>query len=107
MGRRGARERCALLSDADRIESLAQLVGAESLPAGERLTLRAARLLRDAVLQQSAVLANDQYSSPGKQRALLALVLALHERLAALLAARRRDRGTRGIRPRAGAGGPL
>jgi V/A-type H+/Na+-transporting ATPase subunit A len=74
-----------LLTDADRIESIVQLVGADSLPAHERVTLRIARLLREAVLQQSAVLDNDQYSSPSKQRALLALVLGIHERLTALL----------------------
>jgi V/A-type H+/Na+-transporting ATPase subunit A len=77
-----------LLTDADRIESIAQLVGADSLPAQERVTLRTARLLREAVLQQSAVLDNDQYSSPAKQRALLELVLEVHDRLSALL-----DRG--------------
>lgn len=74
-----------LLTDSDRIESIAQLVGADSLPAVERLTLRTARLLREAVLQQSAVLDNDQYTSPAKQRALLELVLELHDRMAALL----------------------
>jgi V/A-type H+-transporting ATPase subunit A len=76
-----------LLTDADRIESIAQLVGAESLPAQEHLTLRVARILREAVLQQSAVLDNDQYTSPGKQRALLVLVLDLFDRLAGLLEA--------------------
>ncbi len=75
----------ALLSDADRIDQVAQLGGAESLPDAERLTLRTARLLREAVLQQSALLANDQYSTPGKQRALLALLLDVHERMRALL----------------------
>jgi len=40
------------------------------------------------VLQQSAVLENDQFSSPAKQRALLTLVLDVHDRLVALL-----DRG--------------
>ena len=74
-----------LLTDADRIESIAQLVGADSLPARERLTLRSARLLREAVLQQSAEQENDQYTSPAKQRALLALVLDVRDRLAALL----------------------
>jgi V/A-type H+/Na+-transporting ATPase subunit A len=78
-----------LLTDADRIESIAQLVGAESLPAPERLTLRIARLLREAVLQQSAVQENDQYTSPAKQRALLELVLDVHDRMQALL-----ERGT-------------
>jgi V/A-type H+/Na+-transporting ATPase subunit A len=74
-----------LLTDADRIESIAQLVGAESLPGQERMTLRTARLLREAVMQQSAVLENDQFSAPRKQRALLALVLEIHERLTGLL----------------------
>jgi len=74
-----------LLSDCDRIESIAQLVGPDSLPAQEQLSLRTARLLREAVLQQSAVVENDQYSSPAKQRALLALVLDVHDRLHALL----------------------
>jgi V/A-type H+/Na+-transporting ATPase subunit A len=74
-----------LLTDADRIESIAQLVGADSLPGQERVTLRTARLLREAVLQQSAVLENDQFTSPAKQRALLALVLDIHERLTGLL----------------------
>ena len=73
-----------LLTDADRIESIAQLVGADSLPGRERITLRTARLLREAVLQQSAVLQNDQFSSPAKQRALLTLVLSVHDRLVAL-----------------------
>ena len=83
----GERRRRALrlLTDADRIESIAQLVGADSLPGQERVTLRTARLLREAVLQQSAVLDNDQFSSPAKQRALLALVLEIHERLTSLL----------------------
>ena len=74
-----------LLTDADRIESIAQLVGADSLPAAERISLRCARMLREVVLQQSAVLDNDQYCSPAKQRALLALVLGVHHRLLALL----------------------
>ncbi|MGZ4341226.1 MAG: V-type ATP synthase subunit A [Solirubrobacteraceae bacterium] len=74
-----------LLTDADRIESIAQLVGADSLPGQERITLRTARLLREAVLQQSAVLENDQFTSPAKQRARLALVLDIHERLTGLL----------------------
>jgi V/A-type H+/Na+-transporting ATPase subunit A len=81
-------EALRLLTDADRIESIAQLVGADSLPAPERITLRTARLLREAVLQQSAVLDNDQFTSPAKQRALLGLVLDVHNRLTGLL-----DRG--------------
>ena len=74
-----------LLADADRIEQVAQLVGADSLPDQERMVLRVARLLREAVLQQSAVLDDDQYTSPSKQRALLALVLQLHDHMRAAL----------------------
>jgi V/A-type H+/Na+-transporting ATPase subunit A len=85
----GERRRWALrlLTDSDRIESIAQLVGADSLPAQERLALRIARLLREAVLQQSALLPNDQYTSPAKQRALLELVREIHSRLGARLLA--------------------
>jgi V/A-type H+-transporting ATPase subunit A len=74
-----------LLTDADRIESIAQLVGVDSVPDQERVLLRTARLLREVVLQQSAELENDQYSSPAKQRALLQLVLDIHDRLTALV----------------------
>ncbi len=83
----GERRRRALrlLTDADRIEQVAQLVGADSLPAAERLTLRVARLVREVVVQQSAILDNDQYSSPDKQTALMTLVLELGDRLIAAL----------------------
>ena len=83
-GQRRARA-LSLLTDADRIESIAQLVGADSLPASERLALNTARLLREVVLQQSAVLENDQFTAPPKQRAMLTLVLAVHDRVASLL----------------------
>ncbi len=85
-GERRARS-LGLLTNADRIESISQLVGTESLPANERLTLNTARLLREAVLQQSAVIENDQFSSPAKQSALLGLVLAVHDRVGSLLEA--------------------
>ncbi len=75
------RERAlSLLAEADRLEAVAQLVGAASLPASERLVLLAARLLRAGVLQQSALSPTDSYSPPEKQSALLALVLAVHDR---------------------------
>ena len=49
------RGRAALLAEADRLESIAELVGARRLPDDERLVLRTARLLREGVLQQSAL----------------------------------------------------
>ena len=69
-----------LLAEADHLESIAQLVGATSLPARERITLLSGRLLREAVLQQSSLSPNDAYSAPAKQRALVALALAVHDR---------------------------
>ena len=75
-----------LLAEADRIEAVAQLVGAGSLPDEERIVLLTARLLREGVLQQSALSATDAYCAPEKQAALLQLVLDLHERFVQLVA---------------------
>lgn len=75
-----------LLSEADRVETVAQLVGAASLPDAERILMLTGRLLREAVLQQSALSANDAYCAPEKQAALLDLVLALHDRFLEQLA---------------------
>ena len=57
----------------------------------------AARLLREAVLQQSSLSANDAYCAPAKQRALLELVLAVYDRCLELVGARgeRRERSRR------------
>ncbi len=77
------REALQLLMDADRIESVAQLTGVESLPGPERVTLISARLLREGVLQQSALSLNDRYCATAKQGALLALVLDIQRALLA------------------------
>jgi V/A-type H+-transporting ATPase subunit A len=74
-----------LLSDADHLESIAQLVGAGSLPDRERMTMLAGRLLRDGVLQQSSLSRNDAFCAPEKQQALLELVLDVYDRCAALV----------------------
>jgi V/A-type H+-transporting ATPase subunit A len=74
-----------LLAEADRIEAVAQLVGAGSLPDEERIVLVTGRLLREAVLQQNALSPNDASCEPAKQAALLDLVLALHERFLELV----------------------
>ena len=81
------RERAlTLLQEADRLESIAQLVGAGSLPDRERILLLGGRLLREAVLQQSALSEHDAYCSPEKQAALLALVLRVLDRCEELVA---------------------
>ncbi len=68
-----------LLADADHLESIAQLVGAGSLPDRERVTMLTGRLLRASVLQQSSLSPNDAYCAPTKQQALLELVLSVHD----------------------------
>ncbi|MFZ2013468.1 MAG: V-type ATP synthase subunit A [Nocardioides sp.] len=67
----------ALLAEADRLTDLAELVGAGSLPGHERVVLLAGRLLREGVLQQSALSENDSYSTTAKTAALLDGVLAV------------------------------
>jgi V/A-type H+-transporting ATPase subunit A len=67
----------SLLAEADRLESMAQLVGATALADRERVVLLAGRLAREAVLQQSALSANDGYCGPAKQAALLELALGV------------------------------
>jgi V/A-type H+-transporting ATPase subunit A len=60
----------ALLAEADRLRALAELVGAGALPAHEQVTLLAGRLVREAVLQQSATSVNDATCSLLKTAAL-------------------------------------
>ena len=68
-----------LLAEADHLESVAQLVGATSLPDAERIALLSGRLLREVVLQQSSLSPNDATCSPAKQQALLSLVLQIRD----------------------------
>jgi V/A-type H+-transporting ATPase subunit A len=82
-GRPGwARDRAravALLAEADRLASVVELVGLAALPGRERMVILAARLLREAVLQQSALSEHDAWCGPPKQAALLDMVLAVHD----------------------------
>ena len=56
----------ALLAEADRLAALAEILGAQALPGHERMVLLAGRLLREGVLMQSALSANDSYCSAAK-----------------------------------------
>jgi len=88
-GRAGwARDRArmvALLAEADRLAPMVELVGLQALPPRERMALLAGRLLRAAVLQQSALSVNDATCTPDKQAALVELVLAVYDRCVALV----------------------
>lgn len=66
-----------LLAEADRLSDLAELVGASSLPDHQRVILLAGRLLREGVLQQSALTPNDAHCGPAKTAALIDMVLAV------------------------------
>jgi V/A-type H+-transporting ATPase subunit A len=77
---RDRRERClSLLADADRLVAIAELVGASTLPDRERLVLLVARLLREGVMQQNALVKNDATSSPEKTAALVELLLDVYD----------------------------
>ncbi|MEV0402616.1 V-type ATP synthase subunit A [Actinoallomurus sp. NPDC050550] len=78
-GRPGWGERRAkvasLLAEADRLAMLAELVGAAALPARERVALLAGRLLREGVLQQSALSLIDAFCDAERTIALTDTVL--------------------------------
>jgi V/A-type H+-transporting ATPase subunit A len=75
----------ALLAEAERLESLVELVGAAALPDRQRVMLRSAKLLKESVLQQDAMSDDDAYCGEAKQQALLEMILAIHERFLELV----------------------
>ncbi|MGW3044349.1 V-type ATP synthase subunit A [Kitasatospora sp. NPDC001159] len=66
----------ALLAEADRLADLVDLVGITALPGPERISVLAGRLVREGLLQQSALSAHDAYCSSEKTAALADAVLA-------------------------------
>lgn len=78
-------EALAILGHAGELQRIVNLVGHEALSPSQRWTLEGASLLKDAVLQQSALDPTDSFCSPEKQLVLLELVLAvIHEGESAL-----------------------
>jgi len=75
----------AVLAEADRLSALAELVGVAGLPPHERVALLAGRLLREGVLQQNALVADDASCTAAKAAALVDAVLAVGERCHALV----------------------
>jgi V/A-type H+-transporting ATPase subunit A len=74
-----------LLAEAARLKPVADLVGISGLPSRERVILLTGRLIREAVLQQSALSPNDGYSAPAKQAAIADAVLVVHDRCLELI----------------------
>ncbi|MET8946885.1 V-type ATP synthase subunit A [Streptomyces sp. NPDC004542] len=79
-----------LLAEADRLADLVELVGSTALPARERISVLAGRLLREALIQQNALSPADAYSAPEKTAALVEAVLTVIDRCLELV-----DTGTR------------
>ena len=70
----------ALLAEADRLGSLAELIGVAALPPPERATMLAGRLIREGLLQQSALSSADASCDTARAAALAGAVLAVAER---------------------------
>jgi V/A-type H+-transporting ATPase subunit A len=66
---------------------IAQLLGADTLPPPQQVVLRTARLLREDFLQQSSFDEADAYCPPAKQHAMLSLITAVHDAMAAAVTA--------------------
>jgi V/A-type H+/Na+-transporting ATPase subunit A len=75
-----------LLAQADQLARIVNLVGPEALSPPQRWALEGAALIREGVLQQSALEPVDSYCSPQKQYALLDLMLDIYTRGLNLLA---------------------
>ncbi len=69
-----------ILSEEDRLSQIVKLVGPDTLPDEQRLTLETARIVREGLLQQSSFDPVDQFSTVEKQIRMLALILHFHER---------------------------
>ena len=67
----------ALLAEADRLGSLAELMGVSALPPPERATILAGRLIREGLLQQSALSAVDASCDTARAAALADAILAV------------------------------
>jgi V/A-type H+/Na+-transporting ATPase subunit A len=66
-----------LLAEADRLGSLAELMGVSALPPPERATILAGRLIREGLLQQSALSAVDASCDSSRAAALADAILAV------------------------------
>ncbi len=80
-------EALKLLAHADELTRIVNLVGPEALSPAQRWILSSASLIREGVLQQSAVDEVDSFCSPEKQMLLLSLMLEIHHHGVRLLEA--------------------
>jgi V/A-type H+-transporting ATPase subunit A len=78
-------EALKLLAHADELARIVNLVGPEALSPAQRWILEGAALIREGILQQSAVDEIDSYCSPEKQMLLLSLILNIYHQGVTLL----------------------
>ncbi len=75
-----------LLQRESRLQQIVKLVGPDALPDDQRLILETARLLREGILQQSALDAVDAYATIEKQIRMLRAILHFHDRAVHIIA---------------------
>jgi V/A-type H+-transporting ATPase subunit A len=75
-----------LLQRESRLQQIVKLVGPDALPDDQRLILETARLLREGILQQSALDAVDAYATIEKQVRMLRAILHFHDRATRIIA---------------------
>jgi V/A-type H+-transporting ATPase subunit A len=73
-------EALTLLAHADELSRIVNLVGPEALSPAQRWVLQGAALIREGVLQQSAVDEVDSFCSPEKQMLLLSLMITIYHK---------------------------
>ena len=73
-----AKTRTLLQEEAD-LNEIIQLVGIDSLGAGDRLTLSAAQMIREDYLQQDALDPTDSFTSPRKMYLMLTAIHSWYE----------------------------
>ncbi|MBM4017453.1 MAG: V-type ATP synthase subunit A [Planctomycetes bacterium] len=73
-------ELLTILQREDRLQQIVKLVGPEVLPDTQRLILFIAEVIKDGFITQSAYDEKDAYCSPGRQVALVRLILMLYRR---------------------------
>lgn len=76
-----------LLQEDNDLQEIVQLVGPDALPPAERITLEAARILKEDYLQQNAFHDIDAYCSPAKQSIMLRNIFDLYDKMKKLFEA--------------------
>jgi V/A-type H+-transporting ATPase subunit A len=74
-----------LLSRDAELSRIVNLVGPEALSPAQRWVLEGSALIKEGVLQQSALEANDSFASPQKQFALLDIALTIYDKGAEMI----------------------